>query len=210
VTARLQIRDGTGSGAVAQVSSNSLLVQQLPETSVGIPAERLSNLRQLREFFVDSSGSSAQNVDGSVTPVEFSISAEPDKTRWVAGFRLILEGASLALSSNDFRRYGAATGASTPLTNGVEIETFQGGTTVPVTVDPVVILGDYLEYADNDFVNFVNAIATGVDFMSFTFTFTRPVCLTSGSKDSLIIRINDDLTAIDKQVAIARGYQEVL
>ena len=209
MTARVEIKDGTGSGAVAQVSSatNALLVQQLPESGRGVPAGDLSSLRQLRSYFTDASGSNAQNVDGSTTPVEFSILAEPSITKWVTGFRLILEGTNLEIATNDFRRYGNATTAGTPLTNGVEIEAVQSGVTTAIAAEPVGDIGDYLQWAD-DFVALTNAVSSQSDYLHFDFTFDRPVVLTEGTLDALTIRINDDLTPIDKHIAVARGYQE--
>ena len=211
MTARIEIKDGTGSNATAQVSpaSNALLVQQLPESGKGVADADLANLRQLREFFEDSLGSNAQNVDGSTTPVEFQIKAGASVTKWISGFRLILEGVNLEIATNDFRRYGAATAANSSLPNGVEIELFQSGVTTPITADPVGVIGDYLTYAD-DFTNLVNSVGTQEDYLAFDFLFESraPVVLTEGTLDSITIRINDDLTAIDKQIAIARGYQE--
>ena len=208
MSAKVEIKDGTGSSALAQVaaSSNALLTQRLPETAKGLEPSLIANLRELSAFFVDTTGSAAQNVDGSVTPVEFSISASPEKTKWVVGFRLIIEGASLTFASNDFRRYGAA--ATAPgLTNGVLIQTEQQGAVVNISAEPINILGDYLDYAQG-FTNFTNAISAGVDYVNLDFQLSRPVVLPPGSIDAVKIIIQDDLTAIDKQVAVARGYQE--
>ena len=209
MTVRAEIKDGLGGGRAASVTEqNALLVSVLPQSSRGVPASDLANLRQLRAYFEDAGGSNAQNVDGSTTPVEFSVSTVSGLTKWILGFRLILEGARLEISTQDFRRYGNA--ATSPgLTNGVEVEAFQSGATVPITVEPVVTIGDYLQWAD-DFVNLINSVGTTEDYLHFDFTFDRPIVLVEGSTDRLVIRINDDLTAIDKQIAVARGYQEFL
>ena len=53
-----------------------------------------------------------------------------------------------------------------------------------------------------------NAVSSQSDYLHFDFTFDRPVVLTEGTLDALTIRINDDLTPIDKHIAVARGYQE--
>lgn len=209
MTVRTEIKDGLGGGRAASVTEqNALLVSVLPQSSKGVPASDLANLRQLRAYFEDGGGSNAQNVDGSTTPVEFSVSTVSGLTKWIVGFRLILEGARLEISTQDFRRYGNA--ATSPgLTNGVEVEAVQSGATVPITVEPVVTIGDYLQWAD-DFVNLINSVGTTEDYLHFDFSFDRPVVLVEGSTDRLVIRINDDLTAIDKQIAVARGYQEFL
>ena len=208
---KTEIKDGRGTGRTVNVTdANALLVSVLPQTSKGIPPDDLASLRQLREFFVNSVGSEDQIVDGSTTSVEFKVNADTGITKWITGFRLIVQGQTTDLSSQDFRRY-AQTAAG--LTNGVDIETFQGGTTTTITgAGAVLTMGEYLRYAD-DFTNIISAISANVDYLHFDFTFDQPVVLAEGSSDAVIIRINDDLTAalsaVDSaQFAIARGYQE--
>ena len=208
---KTEIKDGRGTGRTASVTdANALLVTVLPQTSKGIPPDDLASLRQLREFFVDSVGSEDQIVDGSTTSVEFKVNADTGITKWITGFRLIVQGQTTDLSSQDFRRYAQTAGG---LTNGVDIETFQGGTTTTITgAGAVLTMGEYLRYAD-DFTNIISAISANVDYLHFDFTFDQPVVLAEGSSDAVIIRINDDLTAalsaVDSaQFAIARGYQE--
>lgn len=204
-----EIKDGGGTGRAATVTdANALLVSILPPSSRGLPASNFANLRQLREYFTDSLGSNDQAVDGSTTPVEFSIRTEPGVTKWLTGFRLILEGTNLEIGTNDFRRYGAA--ATSPgLTNGIEIETFQSGVTTSITRDPVQSIGQYLQWADA-FTSLVNSVGSQEDYLHFDFTFDRPVVLAEGSTDTLTLRVSDDLTAIDKHLAVVRGYQETL
>lgn len=210
---KTEIKDGRGTGRTVNVTdANALLVSVLPQTSKGIPPDDLSSLRQLREFFVDSVGSEDQRVDGSTSAVEFSVSAQLGITRWITGFRLIIQGQNTDLSSNDFRRYSATAAG---LTNGVEIEAIQGGVTTVITgAGAVTDMGQYLRYAD-DFTNIIAAIAANVDYLHFDFSFDQPVVLTEGTADRLVIRINDDLTAAynvpsteTAQYAVARGYQE--
>ena len=204
-----RIIDATGGrNGAAVTQANALLVSVLPPSSRGLPASDVANLRQLREYFTDSSGSNDQAVDGSTTPVEFSVRTEPGVTKWLTGFRLILEGVNLEIATNDFRRYGAA--ATSPgLTNGIRVETFQSGVTTPITREPVLTIGEYLQWAD-DFTNLINSVGSQEDYLHFDFTFDRPVVLAEGSTDALILRVSDDLTAIDKHLAVARGYQETL
>lgn len=209
---KTRIHDGLGTDRTASVTpANALLVQVLPETSKGVPASELSSLRLLQEFFVDGTGSSNQVVNGSVTPVEFSIRAASLVTKWITGFRLNIEGNNFELATSNFRGYGALVAG---LTNGIQIQAEQGGVATNIAAEPILIAGDYLNYAA-DFVNIVNAITAQADFLQFTFTFDQPIVLTEGSTDRLVIRIRDDLTAAivaagapPRQYAIARGYQE--
>jgi len=211
VAVKGEIKDGQGTGRTATVTSaNALLVSVLPQSSKGIPPSDLSSLRQLRQFFNDPSGSPNQVVDGSASPVEFSVLAQTGITKWITGFRLIVQGQNTDLSTNDFRRYSQVGGG---LANGVDIEAIQSGATTVITgAGAVQTMGQYLRYAD-DFVNISSAISAAVDYLHLDFAFDQPVVLTEGTNDRLLIRVNDDLTAaysaVDStQFAIARGYQE--
>ena len=210
---KTEIQDGLGSSrTVGVVPSNALLVSVLPQSSRGIPARDFASLRQLREFFTDPSGSEDQIVDGSTTPVEFSVDAAISVTKWVTGFRLIVQGDRCNLGTNEFRRYAQTVGG---LANGVDIEAIQAGVTTSITgAGAVQRMGQYLRYAD-DFLNIIAAISSSVDYLHFDFTFDQPIVLTEGSTDRLLIRVNDDLTAAlsavsSAQFAIARGYQETI
>ena len=208
MTLHTNIEDGLGSGKTAQVTpKNAVLVQLVTETSAGIPPEDLTSLRLQREYLTNSSNSEDMNVDGSTTPVEFSIAAELGFTKWITGFRILLEGANLEMNTNDFRRFGSATAANSSLTNGVEIFSVQSGETIDITVEPVGVMGDFFSYSD-DYLNLINAVSAQSDYLQFRFNFDKPIVLPDSSADKLVIQINDDLTAIDKFVAIARGYKE--
>lgn len=208
---RTRIVDGLGTAREVSVTpNNALLVQTLPDTSKGVPPADLSNLRLLQEFFADSLGSSDQRVNGSVTPVEFSIAAAASVTKWITGFRFIIEADGFELGTSDFREYGATVAG---LTNGIQIEAFQGGITTSLAPEPIRTAGDFLNYAVR-FINFTNAISPQSDYLQIVFEFDKPVVLTEGSSDRLVIRIRDNLvaalvsTATPRQYALARGYQE--
>ena len=214
MSVKTEIQDGGGSSRTASVTEDrALLVTSLPTSSQGVPSSVLTRLRQLREFFTDSAGATNQRVDGSTTPVEYTVEAAPNLTKWITGFRIIIEANGFEISTADFRDYGAT--GSPGLTNGIDIEAFQGGVTTSISASPIQTSGDYLNYAD-DFTNFVNAITSQADYLQFVFKLDEPVVLTDGSEDKLIIRINDDLvTALQstvgaQQYAIARGYQETV
>lgn len=212
MTIRTRLVDGLGSRREVSVTpSNALLVQVLPETSKGVPPADLSSLRLLQEFFVTSTGAIDQRVNGSVTPVEFSVTAGAAVTKWITGFRIIIEANSFELATSNFRDYGATLSPGLP--NGIEIEAEQGGVMTPIAAEPIQTAGDYLNYADS-FVNFINAITAQSDYLQIKFDFVQPVVLTEGSSDRIVIRIRDNLiTALvssgtPRQYAIARGYQE--
>lgn len=210
MSVKTEIQDGLGSSRTVGVTpANSVLVSTLPVSARGVP---VGALRQLRQLFTDDSGASSQIVDGSATPVEFSVRAETGITKWLTGFRLVVQGDRCNIATNEFRRY-AQTGGG--LTNGIDIEVVQGGVTTSVTgAGAVQRMGEYLRYSEG-YVNFISAISASVDYLHFDFRFDQAVVLTEGSVDRILIRINDDLTAAlaaadSAQYAIARGYQESL
>lgn len=212
MSVKTEIIDGKGRGRSSEVTpSGALLVNAQTETARGIDPETIANQLVLSERFVNESGSSEQAVDGSVTPVEFAIRAEQSVTKWVKGFRLIIIGPNLDISTNQLRRYGATGGG---LTNGIQIESFQSGETASITAAPVSTIADYFLYQD-DFTSLVNSISATEDLLTFDFEFVRPVVLVEGSTDEVIIRIRDDLTAAlntanSSQFAVSRGWKELL
>ena len=212
MSVKTEIIDGRGRGRSAEVTpGGTLLVTPQTETARGVDAETLANQLVLSERFVDESGSFEQVVDGSVTPVEFAIRAEQGFTKWVRGFRLVIIGPNLDISTNQLRRYGSAAAG---LTNGIQIESFQSGETASITAAPVSTIADYFLYQD-DFLSLVSAISNNEDLLTFDFAFVRPVVLVEGSTDEVIIRIRDDLTAAlntanASQFAISRGWKELL
>lgn len=207
------LQDGTGTDRMASVTQqNALLVQLVPQTSRGVPVGDLSNLRQLRAPLVNSAGSLSQIVNGSVTPVDFAVSASPGITKWITSFRVVIQGQDTQIATQDFRRYAQTVAPG--LTNGIQIEAVQGGITTAIAALPVQKIGDYLNYATS-FVSFAAAISATVDYLQFDFALPTPVVLTPGSTDRLVMRIRDNLTtslaaADSAQYAIATGYQETI
>ena len=210
MSVKTEIKDGLGTSRLAGVTpAHALTTVQIPETARGLPAETVANLQVLIEQFTDSTGSSSQVVDGSVTPVEFTIAEEDGFTKWVTGFRLVIIGPGFDISSNQIRNYGNTGGG---LTNGIDIEVRQSGTIIPVVLTPVQTAADYFPYQAG-FLNLVGAITAADDLLNLDFTFDKPIVIPDGSDDRLVIRINDNITAAlntadSQQFAIAKGYKE--
>jgi len=204
------IADGEGTGRIAAVTpQNALKVLTLPGTSRGFTERELAGLRIYREFLSNTAGSTEMAVDGSVTNVEFRIVAASTQTKWIKQLRFTLEDANMELTTADFRRFGAATGANTPLTNGIQIEAVQGGILTNIAAEPITVLGDFLNYADA-YLNFANAISASEDFVLFDFDFMTPIVLVPGSNDYIAVRIRDNLTAVNTFRCLGRGIAEIL
>jgi len=199
------IIDGTGTERQAEVTPNyALKVQNVPETSVGIPPDDLANLRLYRDFLRDGTSPDA-NVDGSTTNTEFLIASQLNKNIWVTGVRFLFEGSNLEMNTNNFRRFGNA--SNNALTNGLLFRTRQGGETIELFADPVVFMGDFFTYSDR-YLNLINSVGSQEDFLSFDIDFEKPVVLPEGGNDAISLLVRDDLTAIDKFQVLVRGYQE--
>jgi len=190
-------------------SEGNLQVAVVSQPAADVSDETLERQKLYRGFFEDSTGSSDLNVDGSVTPVEFTISAVSGATRWVTGVRLLFNGTNLEMDTNDFRRFGTATAGGSPLTNGVEFFVVQGGLITNFFVNPIVYMGDFFDFADG-YLNLTNSVGSQEDFLSFDFDFDVPVVLTPNSTNRVVLKVQDDLTSIDLFKAIARGYRELV
>lgn len=203
------IVDGEGSSRVAGVTpNNELKVTVSPYTSIGRTITELTVQKQYNGFLVDSSGSSAMDVNGSVTNQEFALTPPTGRVLYINSIRILLNGTSLEINTNDFRRFGMAAVAP-GLTNGLLVYVVQGDVQTNLFVDPIKTIGQFLDYA-TDFTNLVNSVGTQEDFLSFDFRFDVPIVLVPGSNDKIVIMIRDNLTAIDLFKCVARGYQEVV
>lgn len=200
------IRDGTGSGNDAKVTSDNAL--KVSTVDISISDQTIDDLtvkKQYRDWLRNSAGSADMNVDGSSTPVEFEETAEASKVKWLTSWRLIMHDESMELDTNDFRRFGTA--AIAPgLTNGIECYFKQGGRKVDVFLENVKMIGNFLDYADG-YLNLINAISAQGDYLSFDFIFDQPVVLPAGSNDSIIMKISDDLSSLALMKVVIRGWQ---
>lgn len=203
------ITDGVGQGQEVRVIDNSLQVVNVEASSTSVGFAQLTRLKAFRQFFTTSGGSKEMDVDGSVTPVDFSIASVAAKTLWVERVRFILNGNSFELDTNDAKRFGAATAGGGSLTNGIRFFIEQEGVTTEIFAEPVKQTIDFLNYSDG-FTNLKNSISAQSDFLSFNFDLEKPVVLPPGSLAKLTVRVADNLTAIDLFRCIARGYQELL
>ena len=176
-------------------------------TARGLNYEEVANLRLLQEFLIDSVGSTNINVNGAVTPVEFTITSSSTETRWIKSLRFLIEDENGVIASTEFRRFFSVVNG--PLTNGLQIDAFQNGSVTAIASEPILTSGDFLNYATS-YLNFADAIANGVDFLLIDFDFVTPVVLTPGSNDRLVVRVRDNLTAMNSFKCLAIGYSESL
>lgn len=137
----------------------------------------------LQSFVLDSEGGKDLNVNGSVTPVEFTVDADAYRDVQVNELRV-------ALTCQDIIMDGGSFCSSPTLTNGVSIEVISSGNTYVV-----------FNIQQNEDWLFFNSPAgltlnnTGPkDLMSAGFYFGKSMILHSGSDDKVKVTIRDNLT----------------
>lgn len=201
------VRDGN-SRRRASVSENNALVvgvQHLPAREQDVAVLTAKQLLQI--FFVDAAGSGALNVDGSVTPVVFTLPPQPLTIQFITRIRLIFNDEQMDLSAAaELRRFGSAA-AAPGLTNGLLLQVIQELVTTAVFTNPVRSISDFFNY-NNSFVNFPNGIAAGEDFLSIDIIFEAPIVLIN--LDTIQMTVQDNLTAVNLFSVLAFGWQEAL
>lgn len=205
----IKIKDGLGKAYKAHVNSRNALRVSIVDSPSDDDLENLTTKKLFRGFLADSGGGLGLNVNGSTTPVDFQLSANSSRLYWITSLRFLFEGNNLELDTNDFRRFGLATNQNAELTNGLQLFVFQGGVQTDIFASPVKTMGQFLSYSDS-FLNIKNAITSQSDFLSFDFNFGVPVLIVAGSNDRVVVRVSDNLTAIDSFKVVVRGYQEIL
>lgn len=174
------------------------------------PLVQETTLLPLREYFTNN-GSRDMDVDGSVTPVDFSIDANADRQISVKSMFVSIVDAGATLS--EFGNIPA-------LTNGVEFiwESQEFGEIV--IADELKSNYDFVAFGGGQpaFGNQANAFKAqnviGVEeaylaFVDFQvlFGFEFGIPLRKGTKDRLLFRINDDASPVFSFRAIAYGNQ---
>ncbi|MFA6049785.1 MAG: hypothetical protein WC761_01190 [Candidatus Paceibacterota bacterium] len=202
-----------GTDYTADVRTNkALLVSVIPTFPQDIIPAEVQQKKYFTTLFMGSTTaiSSGLNTNASVSSVLFQVTASLNSIISIKQVRFTMEGSNLDITSIDSRRFGAATSANTPLTNGINFIAIQEGITTNIFYRPLKILADYYRFADPGLISDVAAVATGVDFFMGTITFLEPVVLLPDSTDALTITIRDNLSAISLFEVQAYGTREIL
>lgn len=200
---------GLGSGRkVAVTGDNALPVTVVPRRACDQAEELLTRVKYFQGRATDENGSVDLNVDGSVNPVEFLIRPPVGQLISVREIRFRFEGNDLDMTTNDARKFGAAAGVG-GLGNGIEAFIEQGGERQDLLVEPIDQMSGFFNYATSLF-NVPNAIDVNKDILVWVVDLKLlvPIPLPEAGLDRIVIRVNDDLTAIDLFQVIAVGQRE--
>jgi len=162
--------------------------------------------RYLLEKLVNQ-GSSDMAVDGSSTPVEFSVTTDATLHKSIDRIRLILHGDKLNITSKEGQDFGK--GHSDGLDNGITFKFTHDGEDVPLFLDPVYKLSDFYLYADEIQYD-KDAVDSGVDLLLIEINFPECIVISAGSNGALTLTVSDDLTDLDRFECIVRGRAEVV
>jgi len=202
-----KIVDGGGTNRAAVVTENNeLKVTVAPFSAASFSAEDITRQKYFTAFATDSVGSFDLAVDGSSTPVSFSVRAVVGQITWVTRIRFLFNGTQLDMSGPEARRFGPAAGTS-GLTNGLKCWVEQGGIVSEFYNEPVTHMNDFWSYTD-EFVNAIGAIAANTDFLSWDIDLPKAVAIPASSSDRIVVQVRDDLTSFDLFQVVMRGWKE--
>lgn len=208
---RTNIEDGSGNGYLAKVSPEGFLfTQEAPYP----PASEETKITVYREFLtLNNDGTTTDmRVDGSTTPQQFFISAEPDFDIYITTVSFLIADAGASL--NEF-------GGISALANGCRFfyEDNNGeinvGTSLVSNFEFVRLCqgnpsfgGGASAFLANNVVGPSEAFIPVFDFRNFGFKWGLK--LAAGSQNRLVLEVNDNVTAIDAFNAVSYGFRRVL
>lgn len=215
MTIKINVNDGTGSGQRLKIEAdNSALVTntQVP------PKSGIQDLRPFRQYLTDdgiSTGDSDMRVDGSTNSVDFYLSSPSDADRYIDTISIAIADAGAAL--NQFGNIGA-------LSTGVEIF-YEDPKLGNVTIAEGLISNfEFLRMcaggvhnigsgASSYRANNVQGNSEGfLMYLDFSEVFGMPwgIRLPKDTTLRLVVRINDNVSGVDKFDMIAYGFDRII
>ena len=152
-------------------------------------------------FFLkaENGGSSDMSVNGSGTPVTFSISSDPTDDLVVTEMRFSCFDNGIKI--DNFLAQNSA------LTNGIDIDVTSGG--VSFSFLPITTTAEFESNFSFGLGGRFNLIVgSGSDFCSSTFSPSNPFVLEAGTSDSIDVTINDNLNNVGSIELIAFGFKD--
>ena len=171
------------------------------------------------DFFKDSAGSSALNVDGSITPVEFTIEGSKNTDipadRYITAISFLIQDTGI--------RLGDRFGGLAQLTNGINLQYSNlkaeggavsldnGGITTNFELVRVCLGNPAFTGASNAFIaDFTGAESALFPVLDVGNTgLKNGILLRNNSDDNIKITVNDNLTGLTIFNVVAYGYDRV-
>lgn len=214
MAAPIIIRDPSGKKSAKVVNGGSLLT-----INEGVPPFGLEQKQVIyRDYFRNTvtsgaNGSQDMRVNGSTTPVEFKVSGLDGRDRYISSISFEITDASATLD-----RFGSLAA----LTNGIEIEYTNPSVAGVVSLTPITLKTNF------DFIRLCQgtpAFGDGatvfrasnvrgnsegyIPDLDLRAVFGLHFGIRLTAADSLVIRINDNVSSIDGFTAIASGFDRL-
>ena len=157
--------------------------------------------------FITASGQDTLNVDGSGTEVIFSINSHPIYDKKIEFIEFEFHDEFMKLSGMESQRFGSA--ATAPgLTVGLNIWTVEGTDTVAYHTENLKFIGRFYEWTGTSvhLINDVDGISAGVDLLIAVVNIHGSYYLRAGTTDALIVKVQDDLSALNYFTVEALTY----
>lgn len=178
---------------VAVTTTTDALKERLDVSNVDITDPKKGNFTNIP---LNNGGSDELNVNGSVTPVDFT--AEPPSGKNMIVYRLLLVMEDNSMSWTKFAGRSA-------LANGVVIYVTEDGVERNIVTDPIKTNRDYVW---NCYDVEIDPATTAILRMRWTFSRAGTVLvLKDADSDNFRIAINDDLSGISYFKATIQGYE---
>lgn len=172
------------------------------------PLEDEITLLPFRKFFTDENNSNDMTVNGSVTPVEFTIEALQEETLSVKSIQLTIVDAGASLS--EFGNLPALTNGCDFIWSSQQFGEIVIANELQTNFDFVELSGGSISFGGttpfitSNVVGNEEGVPVFIDFQRL-FGFQYGIPLRKGSKDKLFFRINDNISAVTQFRAIAYG-----
>ena len=209
MTIEIKVKGGNAGKYLAGVTDERTLCVQDTALPSPEPEGRAVIYRQYLTTTGLASGSNDMQVDGSSTPVEFWVSADPTYDLYISTLSFVIVDASATLSKF---------GNITALTNGCDLEFFsnEGVVTIATALksnfDFVRLCGGIPAFGDGaGAFRASNMLSTSEGYLPMldvedTFGIPFGLRLRAGSTDKITLRVNDLTTGVDQFDCIAYGF----
>jgi hypothetical protein len=203
---------GTKNEAMIDIQGALLVTQSLiTEPPKQGTANHFRFFSQLVSSVGDGTGTTNMNVDGSVTPQTFTISSTSEYDIHIMKIMIYIQDGTVAHD-----RFGAINPAT--VTNGVDISIFEEGSETKI-VDSALTFAELIQqtFAEKPFGDGATAfelqdVSVGNDdaqILPFDVSSLIPngIRLGRGTKNELLVRVQDDLTGLVAFTVRAVGYK---
>ena len=202
----INVVDGTGSGNKVSVDENALRV-----STVGHPPLLQQKTKIFRQFLTDdglSTGSSDMLVDGSAVSAEFWVPAHEDDDRYITAVSFVIGDGGANL--NEFGGISALTnGCDFEYKNASEVITIHGA--LKSNWDFIRMCMGFPAFGDAASAYRLTNVEGGAEAYAPVFNFLavmppHGLKLDAGTKEKIVVRVNDDCRVPDVFNAIAYGF----